>query len=147
VRRRGLDAGYVVTPLDSLVPGTRRSRRSAVSKVALLVLADTESHADLGRAFNALVAAKEFKEAGDEVRLVFDGAATKWPGVLSDPGHLAHDAYQAVSDVVAGACGYCAKAFEAEDAVRTAHVHMLDEYEGHPSIRNLVSEGHQVITF
>lgn len=118
-----------------------------MSNVAIVVLADTESHADLGRAFNALVTTKELKEAGDNVRLIFDGAGTKWPGVLSDPEHLAHGMYRAVSDVVAGACSFCAKAFEAEEGVRTAHVHLMDEYEGHPSIRRLVSEGHQVITF
>ncbi|UGY94757.1 hypothetical protein [Streptomyces gobiensis] len=118
-----------------------------MSKVAILVLADTESHADLGRVTNALVAAKEFKEAGDEIKVIFDGAATKWPEALTDSGHVAHAAYQAVSDVVAGACGFCAKAFDAEQGARQAHVHLLDEYEGHPSIRLLVSQGHQIITF
>ncbi|MEU2334707.1 hypothetical protein ABZ608_14115 [Streptomyces sp. NPDC013172] len=34
--------------------------------VALIVLANAESHADLGRVVNALVTAKEFKEGGDE---------------------------------------------------------------------------------
>ncbi|MGW0821041.1 hypothetical protein [Streptomyces sp. NPDC002845] len=118
-----------------------------MSNVALIILADTESHADLGRAFNALVAAKEFKDGGDNVRLVFDGAGTRWPGVLSDTEHPAHGVYEAVSDVVTGACDYCAKAFEAEESARAAHVHLLDEYEGHPSIRRLVADGYQVITF
>lgn len=117
-----------------------------MTKAAIVVLADTESHADLGRVFNALTAAKEFKEGGDEVRLIFDGAATKWPGVLSDPRHQAHDVYEAVSDVVEGACGFCAKAFHAEESAQ-AHVHLLDEYEGHPSFRRLVTEGNHVITF
>lgn len=54
-----------------------------MAKAAILVLADTESHADLGRVVNAMVAAKEFKHAGDEVKLIFDGAATKWPGALA----------------------------------------------------------------
>lgn len=114
---------------------------------AIVVLAGTDSHADLGRVVNALIAAKEFKEAGDDVRLIFDGAGTQWPGVLSDPQHKAHKAYEAVHDVVAGACGYCAKAFHAEDSVHAADVHLLDEYEGHPSIRSLVHDGFQVITF
>ncbi|WP_055469071.1 hypothetical protein [Streptomyces ardesiacus] len=118
-----------------------------MSKVALVVLADTESHADLGGVFNALVAAKEFKAGGDDVGLVFDGAGTQWPGVLSDPGHRAHGIYEQVSDVVTGACGYRAKAFDAEDSVRTAHVHLLDEYEGHPTFRQLVTDGYQAITF
>lgn len=60
-----------------------------MSKAAILVLADTETHADLGRVVNALVATKEFKDAGDDVRLIFDGAGTQWPGVLSDPEHQA----------------------------------------------------------
>lgn len=35
--------------------------------VALIVLADTETHADMGRVANALEAAKELYEAGDPV--------------------------------------------------------------------------------
>lgn len=116
-------------------------------KAAIVVLADTESHADLGRVFNALIAAKEFKQAGDEVRLIFDGAGTKWPGVLSDPQHKAHQPFQEVADVVSGACGYCAKAFETEQHVHEADVGLLDEYEGHPSLRNLVNDGYTIITF
>jgi hypothetical protein len=118
-----------------------------MSKAAILVLADTESHADLGRVFNALIAAREFKEAGDQVSLIFDGAATKWPGLLASSEHQAHGAYQAVTDVVAGACRYCAKAFGAEHEAQHAHVPLLAEYEGHPSIRALVANGYQVITF
>jgi hypothetical protein len=37
-------------------------------KAAIVVLADTETHGDLGRVVNALVVAKEFKEAGDDVK-------------------------------------------------------------------------------
>lgn len=118
-----------------------------MSKAAILVLADTETHADLGRVVNAMIAAKEFKQAGDEVTLIFDGAATKWPGVLTDPQHKAHALYTDITDVVAGACGYCTKAFEADRGVAEAHVHLLDEFEGHPSIRNLVNQGYAVITF
>ncbi len=45
-------------------------------KAALVVLAGTEAREGLGRVTNALITAREFKEAGDEVRLVFEGAAT-----------------------------------------------------------------------
>ncbi len=118
-----------------------------MATAAILVLADTETHADLGRVVNGLIAAKEFKEAGDDVRVIFDGAATKWPGVLSDPQHRAHKLYEAVADRIAGACGFCARAFDAEQGVKTAHVHLLEEYEGHPSVRRLVADGYQVLTF
>ncbi|MBA3390869.1 MAG: hypothetical protein H0U02_16195 [Rubrobacter sp.] len=54
-----------------------------MANVALVVFADTETHADTGRVANALTAAKEFKDANDEVALVFDGAGTRWIGELS----------------------------------------------------------------
>ena len=37
-------------------------------KVAIVVLADTETPGDMGRVANALEAVKEFKEVKDEVR-------------------------------------------------------------------------------
>ena len=116
-------------------------------KAAVLVLADTETHEDLARVVNGLTTAQEFKDAGDDVRIIFDGAATKWPGELADEGHKAHKLYQAVEDQISGACGYCARAFEAEQSVQDAHVDLLKEYHGHPSVRSLVADGYQVLTF
>lgn len=145
-RQRRFVDGAALERLRSFAGGVC-DEEIAVNTVAILVLAGTDSHDDLGRVVNALVAAKEFKEAGDDVRVVFDGAATRWPAALSDERHRAHSLYQAVADTVEGACGYCARAFEAEHSVRDAHVHLLSEYEGHPSIRRLVSEGRQVISF
>lgn len=118
-----------------------------MSKAAILVLADTETYGDLGRVVNALFATKEFKESGDEVRLLFDGAATKWPGKLTDSNHPYHSLYEQVSDRVEGACGYCAESFHAAEGAKGAGVHLLDEFEGHPSIRRLVSQGHELLTF
>ncbi len=40
-----------------------------MTKLAVVVLADTETHGDLGRAVNALEVAREF-EAGDEVAII-----------------------------------------------------------------------------
>lgn len=51
-----------------------------MTKVAIVVMADTETHGDLGRIANALTTTKEFEEAGeagDEVTVIFDGAGTK----------------------------------------------------------------------
>ena len=118
-----------------------------MQRVAMLVLADTESHGDLGRVVNALMTAREFKEAGDDVQIVFDGAGTKWPGVLSNDDHRSHALWESVHDVVSGACGYCADAFEATESVHAAGVKLLDEYHHHPSIRNLVANGYQIISF
>jgi hypothetical protein len=118
-----------------------------MNKVAIVVLADVETHGDLGRVVNAMVAAKELKAAGDDVQLIFDGAGTQWLGLLSDSKHSSHRLFAQVRDVVSGACGFCAHAFHAEDGVAHAHVKTLDDYDGHPSIRGLVDSGYQVITF
>lgn len=45
-------------------------------KVAIFILAGKDTYADMGYVANALMVAKEFKEAGDEVKLIFDGAGT-----------------------------------------------------------------------
>jgi hypothetical protein len=54
-----------------------------VSQAALL-LAGTETRADLGRVVNALQIAREFDESGDEVSVIFDGAGTQWVPTLAD---------------------------------------------------------------
>lgn len=118
-----------------------------MNPVAILVLADTQTHGDLGRVVNAMMIARELKEAGDEVQIIFDGAGTQWLGKLSDPENKSHPLFEQVRDVVSGACGYCARAFEAEEGVFRADVKVLEEYHDHPSIRGLLASGHQVITF
>jgi hypothetical protein len=44
-----------------------------MAKISVLVLADVESHADLGRLANAFSLAKEASQSGDQVEIVFDG--------------------------------------------------------------------------
>ncbi len=116
-------------------------------KMAVFVLADIESHGDMGRLVNALVAVKEAKDAGDTVALVFDGAGTRWPGVLIDPGHPVHPLYDAVRDQVTGACRFCADAFGVEEEVGRAGLSLLDQYDHHPSLRSYLADNYHVVTF
>lgn len=118
-----------------------------MSKVAVVLLADTETLGDMGRMANAISVVQEFKEAGDEVQLIFDGAGVKWPPALQDPGHKYHKPYGEVQDKVAGVCQYCAKAFGVADAIEQSGLPFADEHKGHPSFRELVRAGYQVITF
>jgi hypothetical protein len=116
-------------------------------KVALVVLADDETHEGLGRVVNAMVAARELLEGGEDVKLLFDGGGTVWPGVLTEEDHRAHRLWESVHQVVAGACSYCADAFDATEGVHRAGVELLDEYKRHPSFRTLLQDGYQIITF
>jgi hypothetical protein len=118
-----------------------------MSKAAIVVLADTETSGELGRVVNALTTAKEFKESGDEVALVFDGAGTKWVAELSDSDHKYSDLFDAVRDRVAGACEYCSQAYGVRDDVEETGIELLGEYEHHPSLHRYAEDGYQVITF
>lgn len=122
-----------------------------MEKVAIVVLADTETHADMGRLANALEAAKEFVEAKDEVRLIFDGAGTKWIPELSKPDNKLNPLFNSVKNKISkdkvAACSVCATAFGAVKGVKARGIPLVGEYDGHPSFKKLVSEGYQVITF
>ena len=118
-----------------------------MAKIAVVVLADIETHADMGRMTNALATVKEAKEQGDEVRLIFDGAGTRWIPELTGKQSKLAPLYQAVSDKVSGACAFCAAAFGVKDAIKAGGVALISEYEGHPSLRSLIADGFSVVTF
>ncbi|WP_246985275.1 hypothetical protein [Halorientalis marina] len=118
-----------------------------MANAAIVILAGTESHADTGRLVNGLEAAKEFAETdGDEVEVIFDGAGTQWIPELEDPDSDYHELYRAVRDDAA-ACDFCAGAFGVDDAVTDAGVARLDDHDGHPSVRSLVDDDYEILTF
>lgn len=118
-----------------------------MQKAAIIVLADTDTIEGLGRVANALTAVTEFKDAGDDIKLIFDGAGVKWVPELSHPGHKYHDVFERVRDQVGGVCKYCAGAFNVSDQVEQAGFPFADDFKGHPSFRQLIAEGYQIITF
>jgi len=118
-----------------------------VANAAIIVLPGTESHADHGRLANALEAANEFADTdGDDIRLIFDGAGTQWIPALEAPDSDYHELFAAVKEHAA-VCDFCASAFDVGDAVDAAGLARLDEYDGHPSIRDLVADNYEIITF
>ncbi len=118
-----------------------------MEKVAVLVLAGRETRADEARIANALTSVNEFKEAGDEVTLIFSGAGTGWISELSNSDHPLSDAFDMVRDKVAGACSECAASFGVKEELQASNFPLIEEYKGHPSLKRLVSEGYRVITF
>ncbi|AEN04918.1 DsrE family protein [Halolamina sp.] len=116
-------------------------------KAAVVILAGTDGNSNLGRLVNGLESAREFAETeGDDLELIFDGAGTQWIPELEDEAHDYHELYQAVRDD-ASACDYCSGAFGVADAVEDAGVVTLDDHDGHPSIRSLVSDEYEILTF
>lgn len=118
-----------------------------MAKAAILVLSDMERREGLGRVLNALEATKELKEGGDEVELIFDGAGTTSAVAIACPDHDLHRLYTLVQDQITGVCRYCARAFGVFEEAEEIGFTLLAEYDQHPSVRRLVTEGHEVITF
>lgn len=116
-------------------------------KVAIIILAEMEEHGDRGRVTNALEAVKEFKQHGDDVKLIFDGGGVTSAVASANPQHKMHRLYSQVEDKLAGVCRYCSRAFHVYEESRDLELPFLAESEQHPSIRDLFTQGYQVITF
>lgn len=118
-----------------------------MEKVAVVVLAGTESHESLGRLVNALELAKELQEHDDEVKIIFDGAGTEWIPELEEEEHDVHPLYNAVKGNIHGACRFCSKAFGVFKEVKESAIDLLDDYDDHPSLRNFITDNYKVVTF
>ena len=118
-----------------------------MTKIAVIVLADTDGAEAWGRIGNALVTVREADEAGDDVELIFDGAGTKWLRDMTEPDHKHHRLLAKLRHRITGACAYCARAYGVAEALEAAGLPLVDEYKKHPSIRTRVAAGYQIVTF
>jgi hypothetical protein len=122
-------------------------------KIAIVILSDPKNGDEaLGRLFNALAATWDYKQKGEDVRVLFQGAGTRWAGVLARPEHPAHALYEAVADAVAGVSEGCAAAFGAREDAEKNGFHLIRENPvpgtpGLPSLARLTGEGFTVLTF
>ena len=123
-------------------------------KAAIIVLSDPKSGTEeaLGRVFNALAAAYDFKQQGDEVTVRFQGAGTRWVGELNKADHPAHDLFEAVKDTVAGVSCGCADVFGANEEAEKSGYELIKDNPvpgttGLASLRKLVVEGYTILTF
>lgn len=116
-------------------------------KIAIVMFSDTNTMEAMGRVSNAFMLAMEAAESGDELKIIFEGAGTKWIPELEKKDHKMHGLYMGLKSKITGVCDYCSAAFGVKSAVEAAGVPLLNEYKQHPSLRNLVSEGFSVMTF
>jgi len=116
-------------------------------KIALIIMSDTESIEALGKVSNAFMLALEAIEHGDELKIIFEGAGTKWIGTLEDASHKLHGLYQSVKPAITGACSFCAAAFGVKSEVEQAGISLLSDFKDHPSLRQLVVDGYTLISF
>lgn len=118
-----------------------------MSKIAIILYSDTDTYEAMGRVSNAFVLALEAIEQQDDLKIIFEGAATKWIAELENESHKMHQLYLAIKPHITGVCDFCAGAFGVKSSVEKSGIPLLSEYKQHPSIRNLITEGYHLITF
>ncbi len=123
-------------------------------KAAIIILSDPKpgSEEALGRLFNGLAAAYDFKQKGEEVTVRFQGAGTRWIGELGKAEHPAHDLFEAVKDTVAGVSCGCADVFGAKEEVEKSGFELIKDNpipgtSGLASLRQLAADGYTILTF
>ncbi len=124
-------------------------------KVAIILLASTESDECLGRALHSMIYAHELTENGDEVKLIFDGAGVRWiTKILSGSDDPASKAFAELaigtySDAFSkSVCKFCSSVFHVPEAdvERAGFDVSSDGYSGHPDIAGLIERDFQIIT-
>ena len=123
-------------------------------KTAIVIISDPKAGSEeaLGRVFNGLAAAYDFRAQGGETQVLFAGAGTRWPGVLADEEHPAHGLYKEVEDLVAGVSCACADVFGATEEVEKTGLSLVKDNPlpgtaGLPSLARLTANGFKVLTF
>ena len=117
-------------------------------KVTIAIFSDPKNGSEeaLGRVFNGLAAAYDFKQGGDDVSVVFQGAGTRWIGELTKKDHPAHELFEAVKDQVAGVSCGCADVFGGAEEAQKSGFDLIKNNpipgtSGLTSFRTLISEG------
>jgi hypothetical protein len=115
-------------------------------KVAIVIYASLEG-SGLSATFRALNFAQELLDAGDDVKLIFDGGGSKTLATIQEEDHRLHRAWIKAKPALHGACRECAKAYGVIDTLEDKGVPMLAGFKGHLAFRPLLDEGYQIITF
>ena len=118
-----------------------------MKKVAVIIMADTDTMEAMGRVSNAFMLVKEMAENKDEFKLIFEGAGAKWINELEKNEHKLHNLYNEIKTEITGVCSFCAQAFGAKNSIIKYGIPLISEYNQHPSIRNMVVDGYEIITF
>lgn len=121
-----------------------------MNKTAIVIFSDPKSGADeaLGRVLNGLAAAYDYQQGDGEVKVIFQGAGTRWPAELQKPEHPANKVYQLIEKNIEGVSSACADVFGATpsglDLIKN---NPLPGTSGISSFKALHDQGYQVLTF
>ena len=118
-----------------------------MSKTAFVILASADNPESLGRVVNALMAAHEQIESGQDVKIIFDGAGPKAAATSSAEHDRYHGLFKLVKSKLSGVCRYCAKAYGVAHEIEEAALPFANEVKHHPSFKKLIEQQYQILIF
>lgn len=122
-------------------------------KAAILIHSDPQAGEEaLGRVFNGLAVAHDFKQRGDEVQVLFLGTGTRWIAELNNPNNPVYGLFELVKDKVAGVSKGCATVFGATEAVKSSQFDFINDNpvpgtDGLPSVAGLMDDGFHILLY
>lgn len=117
-----------------------------MNKIAVVIYSNLEGQG-LSAVYRALMFVEELLRAGDDVALVFDGSGSSALAKILKPESDLHRAWTKAAPALRGVCSHCAKSYGVRDELEAAGIPMLIDDRGHASLRGLLLEGRQIITF
>lgn len=98
---------------------------------------------------HVLLNALDLHEKGQEVTVVFEGAAVNLVAELEKVDNPFHALYLKArqQNLIRGVCRACSAKLGALEAVQTAGLPLLDDMSGHPSLAAIMAQGFTVLTF
>jgi hypothetical protein len=119
---------------------------SAVNRIGIVIYSRLEGAGE-SAVYRAMMFAQELTRAGDHVTITFDGAGSVTAADLAQPAHEMHSLFKQVLPCVRGVCRYCAKSYEVLDMLVAAGLPLLGDDRGHASLRAILLDGCQMVTF
>lgn len=95
---------------------------------------------------HVLLNALDLHQAGNEVKIVFEGKAVTLPPVLSQENNpLYKKALEA--NLIAGVCLACAKTLGVHEEIEKLNLPLLNDMNGHAGVLPFTQDGYEVLVF
>jgi len=98
---------------------------------------------------HAMLNALDMKEHNFDVKIVIEGASTRFIGKISDPEDPLSKVYSEVKSkgIIDCVCKSCATQTKSLKSAEEEGLKLCDEMDGHPSMRRYIEEGYEILVF
>lgn len=95
---------------------------------------------------HVLLNALDLKEAGNEVKIIFEGEAVKLPPELSQEENPLYKKALG-KGLIAGVCLACSHTLGVKDDIEKLKLPLLNDMNGHAGMRPFMEDGYEVLVF